>query len=208
VGSASPQNPPGPDTAPSPRPAPGARHSAETAAKDDHPSGDNRFKMLDASMKRQRYQGDALIEILHTAQELFGYVQTDLLLYIANVLKLPPSRVYGVATFYHFFTFTPKGEHTCTVCTGTACYVKGADALLAAIQERTGALPGRTTDDGRVSLETARCLGACGLAPIVVLDGEVCGKLTPAQVLERIGSWDEPPALAAYAKGGDEHGPE
>ena len=74
-----------------------------------HPSGDNRFKMLDASMKRQRFQPDALIEVLHTAQELFGYLQDDILLYVAHGLKLPPSRVYGVATFYHFFTFAPRG---------------------------------------------------------------------------------------------------
>lgn len=183
-----------------------ARPRAGKPANEDHPSGDNRFKMLDASMKRHRHQPDALIEVLHTAQELFGFLQTDLLLYIASVLKLPPSRVYGVATFYHFFTFTPKGEHTCTVCTGTACYVKGADALVAAIQEQTGARPGQTTPDGRVSLETARCLGACGLAPIVVFDGEVCGKQTPDMVRERVRSWDEPHAVAAGVKGWDDHG--
>jgi len=146
--------------------------------------------MLDASMKRHRYQPDALIEVLHTAQELFGFLKDDLLMYVARGLKLPPSRVYGVATFYHLFTFTPKGEHTCTVCTGTACYVKGADALLAVVVERTGAQPGRTTSDGKVSLETARCLGACGQAPIAVFDGEVVGKLTPDQAIEHIKGWN------------------
>ena len=94
--------------------------------------------MLDASMKRQRFQPDALIEVLHTAQELFGYLQDDILLYVAHGLKLPPSRVYGVATFYHFFTFTPKGAHTCVVCMGTACYVKGAETLLATVREVRG----------------------------------------------------------------------
>lgn len=158
-------------------------------AAEDHPSGDNRFKMIDTAMKRHHYRHEALIEVLHTAQELFGYLKDDLLLYIARGLRLPPSRVYGVATFYHLFTFTPKGEHTCTVCTGTACHVKGSAPLLAAIVERTGAQPGKTTPDGKVSLETARCLGACGLAPIVVFDGEVVGKLTVDQAVDRVGGW-------------------
>ena len=135
--------------------------SASAAKSDSHPSGDNRFKMLDASMKRQRFQPDALIEVLHTAQELFGYLQDDLLLYVAHGLKLPPSRVFGVATFYHFFTFTPKGAHTCVVCMGTACYVKGAEALLAAVRNGAARENQEAGGDGRfVSVETARCLGA------------------------------------------------
>jgi bidirectional [NiFe] hydrogenase diaphorase subunit len=160
------------------------------AAAEDHPSGDNRFKMLDASMKRQRYQPDALIEVLHTAQELFGYLKDDLLLYIAHGLKLPPSRVYGVATFYHFFTFAPKGAHTCVVCMGTACYVKGGEALLATVREQAASQNQGNGRDGLfVSVETARCLGACGLAPIVVFDGEVCGTVEPATAAERMKGW-------------------
>ena len=98
-------------------------------------------------MKRHQFAPDALIEVLHTAQELFGFLQTDLLHYVAHGLKLPPSRVYGVATFYHFFSFKPQGEHTCVVCTGTACYVKGADALLAAVEQ--AARDRRRRDDRR-----------------------------------------------------------
>jgi bidirectional [NiFe] hydrogenase diaphorase subunit len=154
-----------------------------------HPSGDERFAMIDADMKRHRYQQDALIEVLHTAQELFGCLKPDLLLYVAHGLKLPPSRVYGVATFYHLFTLTPRGEHTCVVCTGTACYVKGADELLVAIERATGAHSGQTMTEGRISLETARCLGSCGIAPVVVFDGAVCGKQTPNSVVERVGGW-------------------
>jgi bidirectional [NiFe] hydrogenase diaphorase subunit len=146
--------------------------------------------MLDASMKRHRFAQEALIEVLHTAQELFCYLQPDILYYIAHHLKLPPSRVYGVATFYHFFTFAPKGEHTCVVCTGTACYVKGADRVLAAIEDSLGTVAGKTTADGRVSLGTARCLGACGLAPVVVYDGEVSGNQAPERALERMKGWD------------------
>src|SRR5271165_7175216 len=126
--------------------------------------------MLDACMKRHRFAPDALIEVLHTAQELFGFLQMDLLHYVAHGLKLPPSRVYGVATFYHLFSFAPKGKHTCIVCTGTACHVQGADRLLAAVEEGLAISPGETTPDGAVSLLTARCLGTCGLALGVVYD--------------------------------------
>src|SRR4051812_30976110 len=162
------------------------------AGKDGHPSGDDRFKMLDASMKRQRYQPDALIEVLHTAQELFGYLKDDILLYVAHGLRLPPSRVYGVATFYHFFTFAPKGVHTCVVCMGTACYVKGGEALLATVRERAAAENEGPGKDGTfVSVETARCLGACGLAPVVVFDGQVCGTVDPAEVAERMKGWHD-----------------
>jgi bidirectional [NiFe] hydrogenase diaphorase subunit len=154
-----------------------------------HPSGDERFQLIDGAMKRHHYQQDALIEVLHTAQEVFGCLTIDLLLYVAHGLKLPPSRVYGVATFYHLFTLTPKGEHSCAVCTGTACYVKGAEELLVAIEQATGAKPGETTPDGRISLETARCLGSCGIAPVVVFDGAVCGKQTVRSAQDHVGAW-------------------
>ncbi len=157
-----------------------------------HPSGDNRFKMLDASMKRQRFQADALIEVLHTAQELFGYLQDDILLYVAHGLKLPPSRVYGVATFYHYFTFAPRGTHTCVVCMGTACYVKGGETLLAAVRACAALENRESRENGPfVSVETARCLGACGLAPVVVFDGEVRGAVEPAEAEGRMKGWLE-----------------
>src|SRR6202142_2829207 len=100
-----------------------------------HASGDKRFKILEAHMKKHQFKHDALIEVLHKAQELFGYLEDDLLLFIACKLKLPASRVYGVATFYHFFTLKPQGQHTCVVCMGTACYVKGADKVITAVQD-------------------------------------------------------------------------
>ncbi len=151
--------------------------------------GDNRMKMLEATMKRHQYQADALIEVLHTAQELFGYLDNDLLLYVAHSLKVPPSRVFGVATFYHFFSLKPQGEHTCVICMGTACYVKGAANLVAAVENLCHIKSGETTPDGKVSLMTARCLGACGIAPAVVLDGEVVGMLTPESLTERVKGW-------------------
>jgi bidirectional [NiFe] hydrogenase diaphorase subunit len=139
----------------------------------EHASGDKRFKILEVHMKKHQFRHDALIEVLHKAQELFGYLEDDLLLFVAHKLKLPPSRVYGVATFYHFFTLKPKGEHTCVVCMGTACYVKGADKVIAAVEENHKIKPGETTPDNKVSLLTARCIGAVRHRSAVVYDGTV-----------------------------------
>jgi bidirectional [NiFe] hydrogenase diaphorase subunit len=150
---------------------------------------DKRLKMLDATIKRHQYQQDALIEILHRACELFGYLELDLLLYIAHSLKLPPSRVYGVATFYHLFSLAPKGVHNCVVCTGTACYVKGAQTILTNVEQFTQIHAGETTPNGQISLMTARCLGACGIAPAVVFDGTVLGNQTPDSVCEKVRAW-------------------
>jgi bidirectional [NiFe] hydrogenase diaphorase subunit len=153
---------------------------------DSHPSGDPRFKLIDRTLKRFQFQQDALIEVLHTAQESFGYLDEDLLIYVARQLKLPLSWVYGVATFYHFFSLEPLGEHSCNVCMGTACYVKGAAQIVAALQAEFGIEPGQTTEDGKFSIATARCLGSCGLAPVIVMDGEVLGKIGPDEVLAQV----------------------
>ncbi|MBE0540933.1 MAG: bidirectional hydrogenase complex protein HoxE [Verrucomicrobia bacterium] len=155
----------------------------------EHASGDKRFKILEVHMKKHQFRHDALIEVLHKAQELFGYLEDDLLLFVSYKLKLPPSRVYGVATFYHFFNLKPQGEHTCVVCMGTACYVKGAAAVIAAVQEHAKIKPGETTPDNRVSLLTARCIGACGIAPAVVYDGTVTPRATPESAVEQIKKW-------------------
>ena len=154
-----------------------------------HASGDKRFKILEVHMKKNQFRQDALIEVLHKAQELFGYLEDDLLLFVSHKLKLPPSRVYGVATFYHFFNLKPQGEHTCVVCLGTACYVKGADKIMAAMQEKLKIKSGETTPDGKVSLLTARCIGACGIAPAITYDGHVAPKQTPEMALEKIKGW-------------------
>lgn len=157
----------------------------------DHASGDKRFKILEVHMKRHQFRHDALIEVLHKAQELFGYLEDDLLLFVSYKLKLPPSRVYGVATFYHFFNLKPQGQHSCVVCMGTACYVKGADKVVSAVQENYGIKPGETTPDNKVSLMTARCIGACGIAPAVVYDGAVTPRQSPENALEQIRKWME-----------------
>lgn len=157
-----------------------------TGKGEPHPSGDERFAMLDTALKRSRFAQDHLIEVLHVAQEVFGYLSEDVLLYVGRALHLPASRVYGVATFYHLFTFDPPGDHTCTICTGTACFVKGADDIVAAIQSAYDVAAGQTTEDGRFTLSTARCLGSCGMAPVVVLDGEVRGHLDVDATLQGI----------------------
>ncbi|HUA36890.1 MAG TPA: bidirectional hydrogenase complex protein HoxE [Candidatus Sulfopaludibacter sp.] len=154
-----------------------------------HASGDKRFKILEAHMKKYQFKHDALIEILHKAQELFGFLDDDLLLFVAYKLKLPASRVYGVATFYHFFTLKPQGKHTCVVCLGTACYVKGSAKVLEAVEARAKIKAGETTPDNRLSLLTARCIGACGIAPAVVYDGTVTPRQTPETALEHVKGW-------------------
>jgi bidirectional [NiFe] hydrogenase diaphorase subunit len=155
----------------------------------EHASGDKRFKLLEAQMKKHQFKQDALIEVLHKAQELFGCLEDDLLLFVAHKLKLPASRVYGVATFYHFFTLKPQGRHTCVVCMGTACYVKGADKVLGAVEAEAKIKAGETTPDNELSLLTARCIGACGIAPAVVYDGAVTPRQTPESALEHLKGW-------------------
>jgi bidirectional [NiFe] hydrogenase diaphorase subunit len=162
----------------------------KSAAATGHPSGDRRFKALDMTMKRYQYKPDALIEVLHKAQEAFGYLEEDVLLYVARGLKLPLSKVYGVATFYHLFSLKPSGAHTCVVCLGTACYVKGSDKVAEALQQELGVEMGETTPDGKVSLLAARCLGACGIAPAVVFDGTVAGKQDADSALAHIHAWE------------------
>jgi bidirectional [NiFe] hydrogenase diaphorase subunit len=152
----------------------------------EHPSGDPRFKMLDATLKKSRYAPDSLIEILHAAQGLFGFLGEDVLHYVAHALKLPPSRVLGVATFYHLFSLKPQGEHSCTVCLGTACYVKGAQAIVDAVTEAFHLQVGHTDPDGTLSFGSARCLGSCGLAPVLVIDGQVVGRETAEGTVTRL----------------------
>ncbi|XGB43861.1 MAG: bidirectional hydrogenase complex protein HoxE [Nodosilinea sp. LVE1205-7] len=155
-----------------------------------HP--DLRFKRLDIAMKRHQYRPDALIEVLHVAQEIFGFLEAGVLAYVAHGLRLPLSKVYGVATFYHLFSLKPLGVHSCVVCMGTACYVKGSSQILEGLQAELAIQVGETTADGQVSLTAARCLGACGIAPAVVLDGEVLGKLDPAAAIARVQALQQP----------------
>lgn len=154
-----------------------------------HPSGDNRFKLLDRAINAHHASGNALIEVLHAAQGIFGYLAPDILIYVARALKRPLSQVYGVATFYNFFRLKPAGKHTVVLCTGTACYVKGANHIQDALEHRCRTKFGQTSADGHVSLVSARCIGSCGLAPVAVLDEEVAAKLTVDEAVRRVGAW-------------------
>ncbi len=155
------------------------------------PSEDRRWKLVSATMRRHGHRRDALIETLHTVQQSFGYLDEESLRYVALSLRVPLSRAFGVATFYHYFSLKPPGEHTCVICMGTACYIKGAPLLVAEIEKSFGVKPGQTTADGRISLLAARCIGSCGLAPAAVFDGEVAAKLTPAELQGRLHRWDK-----------------
>jgi bidirectional [NiFe] hydrogenase diaphorase subunit len=140
-------------------------------------------------MRKNGFARHALIETLHTVQSAFGCLDDDSIRFVARSLRVPLSQAYGVVTFYHYFSLKPPGKHTMTICAGTACYIKGSDKLLAAAQERLGIPPGQTTEDGQISLMTARCVGACSRAPVMLCDGEVAGETTGAHMLEQLERW-------------------
>jgi len=147
---------------------------------------DSRRLKLENVMKAYNYQKDALLEILHKAQELYGCLERELLMDIAQSLDLPPSHVFGVATFYSLFKLKRPGAHLVTGCLGTACYVKGVEEIMQAIESEFNLKRGESTTDGKLSLFVTRCIGACAMAPNVVIDGEVIGKATKEDVIKRI----------------------
>ncbi|HUO09254.1 MAG TPA: bidirectional hydrogenase complex protein HoxE [Phycisphaerae bacterium] len=152
------------------------------------PTEDKRWRIVEAAMRRQGFDSHALIESLHSVQQAFGFIDTHAMAYVAKALRVPLAKVYGVVTFYHFFTLKPQGKHNCIVCLGTACYIKGSGDLLRAVEEKYHIKEGETTADGELSLLVARCIGACGLAPATVVDGEVFGKPTHEMLMKRIQS--------------------
>ncbi|MFA7116709.1 MAG: NADH-quinone oxidoreductase subunit NuoE [Bacteroidales bacterium] len=126
-------------------------------------------------------EGD-LINVLHKVQGAFGYLPEEVQREIAKHLNIPVSKVYGVVTFYSFFTMTPKGKHSISVCLGTACYVRGAEGILDEVKKELGIDVGGVTDDGQFSLDCLRCIGACGLAPVMLIDEKVYGRLVPDMI--------------------------
>ena len=153
------------------------------------PSDDKRWKIVNGTMRKNGFSRSALIETLHTAQSSFGFLDDDAIKFVAQSLHVPLSQAYGVVTFYHYFSLKPPGKHTMTICTGTACYIKGSDKLLASAEKCLCIEQGKTTKDGKISLMTARCVGACGRAPVVLTDGEVNGLMTGAQMIEQLEGW-------------------
>ncbi len=123
-----------------------------------------------------------LINVLHKAQSIFGYLPAEVQEIIARELNVPVAKVYGVVTFYSFFNMTPKGEHPISICMGTACYVRGAEKVLDEFKRLLDIKVGETTEDGKFSLSSLRCVGACGLAPVVLVGERVYGRVAPADV--------------------------
>ena len=160
------------------------------------PTPDDHWKTIDAVMRRHAYSPHALVETLHAAQEAFGFLDKPTLAYVAAWLRVPLSRAYGVVSFYHLFRTRPRGRQLCVVCAGTACYIKGAEAVLAGVERQLGVRDGETSADGEVSLLSAHCVGQCGLAPLVLLDDDVLGKTTAEEVVSRIAA-RRPPAVEA-----------
>jgi NADH-quinone oxidoreductase subunit E/NADP-reducing hydrogenase subunit HndA len=123
-----------------------------------------------------------LINVLHKCQEHFGYLPAEVQEVVSNELVVPVAKVYGVVTFYSFFTMTPKGKHPVSICMGTACYVRGAEKVLDEFKKVLGLQVGQTTPDGKFSLSSLRCVGACGLAPVVMIGDKTYGRVAPDDV--------------------------
>ena len=137
---------------------------------------------LDAVIEEHRGEGGALMPVMQKAQEIHGYLPPEVQKHIAMKMGIPVSEVYGVATFYSQFLLNPKGQHPVSVCLGTACYVKGSGLLMEKLEEELGISGEGVTDDGKFSLEATRCIGACGLAPVLTVGEDVYGRLTPDDI--------------------------
>ena len=129
-----------------------------------------------------RHPQAALIAILHFAQERYGYLSQEIMDHVAEVTEIPTAEIYGVATFYSYFKHTPQGKHRVSVCMGTACYIRGAPKILEVIQDQLGVIAGETTEDMLFTLDITRCIGACGLAPVLMIGERVYARVAPDQV--------------------------
>lgn len=142
-------------------------------------------KIHEVSMEiinRFRDMNGALIPILHAIQDKFGYLPEEALELVSEEISIPLSEIYGVATFYSFFSLEPKGEYVVRVCMGTACYVKGSQLILDELSKELNIEVGKTTEDGKFTLEACRCIGACGLAPVIMIGEKVYGRLLPEEI--------------------------
>ncbi len=149
------------------------------------------FDELDIFIDSLPSKDGALIQVLHTAQDIFGYLPREVQLYISKKLNISPSKVYGVVSFYSYFTTEPIGKYKISVCLGTVCFVKGSDKILSEFEKQLGIKNGETTKDLKFTLEGLRCVGACGLAPVVVVNGKVYGNVTVDQVSDILDHYRE-----------------
>ena len=137
---------------------------------------------LNALIEENKHDSSMLMHVMQQAQAIYGYLPFEVQVMIAEGMDIPLEKVYGVSTFYAQFSLSPKGKYNISVCLGTACYVKGAQAVLDEISKQLGIAAGECTEDGIFSLEECRCIGACGLAPVMNVNDDVYGKLTPDQI--------------------------
>lgn len=144
---------------------------------------------VDKLLEPHKGHAGNLIQVLHKTQSKVGYLPREIQVRVAESLDVPLAKVYGVVSFYSFFTTRPKGRHTINVCTGTACYVRGASQLLSQLTEDVKVKPGATSDDGQFSLGVVRCLGACGLGPVVTVDDNVYGRVHKAKLADIISEY-------------------
>ncbi|ERK28822.1 complex I 24 kDa subunit family protein [Clostridium intestinale] len=151
----------------------------------------SKFKDLDRFIETQNNDEAALIPVLHKAQELYGYVSEETQVFIAKRLGIPPSQVYGVVTFYSYFSTKPKGKFVVSVCTGTACFVRGAGDILQEFKSQLSIKEGETTENGLFTLDTLRCVGACGIAPVVSINNKVYGHFSKSEVINILRSCEE-----------------
>jgi bidirectional [NiFe] hydrogenase diaphorase subunit len=150
---------------------------------------DPRWRPVDTRIRQLGGRADALIEVLHVVQQQFGFLSTDALAAVSEALAVPPSQVMGVASFYAHFTLVPRGRHDCVICTGTVCYLDGADTILERV-ERAVRLDGRpASGDGSVSVRGARCVGVCAMSPAAVLDGRLAGRVDAAGLEHELRQW-------------------
>ena len=145
-------------------------------------SCDEKLVKLQEIIAENKDKQGSLIHVLHEAQLIYGYLPIEVQKIIAEGMNIPLAEVYGVVTFYAQFSLKPKGEYKISVCLGTACYVKGADLVLDKLKETLDIQVGDCTEDGKFSLDACRCIGACGLAPVMMINDEVYGRLTPDEI--------------------------
>jgi NADH:ubiquinone oxidoreductase subunit E len=168
-----------------------AKQKAEVVPERQEDLTDKQWSVVDEITERHKGKPGSLIPVLEEVQEAIGYLPKPVLDRVARSLRIPFSEVYGVVTFYSFFTMVPRGKHTVRCCLGTACYVRGGSKILETLVDALKIEPGETTQDRRFSLETVRCLGACGLAPVVVVDEDTHRQMKPSKI---------PGVLDAYEK--------
>lgn len=157
----------------------------------DNKLDSEKLKKLETYIDSIEEKEGCLINVLHEAQDLFGYLSQDLLLFISRKLGLTAAKVFGVATFYSYFTLEPRGKHVISICMGTACFVKGAADILEEFKKQLNIKEDNTSEDGLFTIDTLRCVGACGLAPVVTVDGKVYGRVKVEDVEKIIKEYRE-----------------